>query len=216
MENASKALFIAVGVFLGIMLLTVMIYIFRQGAKVNESYDQKQISLQLELYNSRFEEFDRSDNNIIDVISLCNLAFDTNKDCEFDQSLAVQIDISVGSKIYKIPNKNTLTKRNTILDGTKEKSIYDLVESTLKDLSVLTIPQKTGIFSLTELPENEKVTIDYDVNMDKLSTTKLKDGKTIYKFLFATTPYKPIEYNKHNGKISKITLIAYCNPEWKD
>ena len=86
MENASKALLIAAGVFLGIMLLTVMIYVFRQGAKVNESYDQKQISLQLELYNSQFEEFDRDNNNVMDVISLCNLASDVNKECDFEET----------------------------------------------------------------------------------------------------------------------------------
>ena len=133
MENASKALFIAAGVFLGIMLLTVMIYVFRQGASVNQSYDQKQISLQLELYNSRFEKFDRSNNTIIDVISLCNLAFDTNKECDFDKASAVQVEVKIGSKSYILPNTNKINDRNKILDGTKEITIYNLVDYTLNN-----------------------------------------------------------------------------------
>ena len=121
MENASKALFIAVGVFLGIMLLTVMIYVFRQGAKVNESYDQKQISLQLELYNSQFEKFDRDNNNVMDVISLCNLAFDVNKECDFDKALAVQVEVDIGNRTFMIPNSGVIKERNKLFTDNNKK-----------------------------------------------------------------------------------------------
>ena len=206
MENASKALFIAVGVFLGIMLLTVMIYVFRQGASVNQSYDQKQISLQLELYNSRFEKFDRSNNTIIDVISLCNLAFDTNKECDFDKASAVQVEVKIGSKSYILPNTNKINDRNKILDGTKELTIYNLVDYTLNNGT-----DKLGIGSGT-------IEGDGDLPTDKLSNTKLvktdTGTKTIYKYLFKDAKTEDFEYNPHNNKVIKIKLTAYCNPEW--
>lgn len=206
MENASKALFIAVGVFLGIMLLTVMIYVFRQGASVNQSYDQKQISLQLELYNSRFEKFDRSNNTIIDVISLCNLAFDTNKECDFDKASAVQVEVKIGSKSYILPNTNKINDRNKILDGTKEITIYNLVDYTLNNGT-----DKLGIGSGT-------IEGDGDLPTDKLSNTKLvktdTGTKTIYKYLFKVAKTEDFEYNPHNNKVIKIKLTAYCNPEW--
>lgn len=206
MENASKALFIAMGVFLGIMLLTVMIYVFRQGASVNQSYDQKQISLQLELYNSRFEKFDRSNNTIIDVISLCNLAFDTNKECDFDKASAVQVEVKIGSKSYILPNTNKINDRNKILDGTKEITIYNLVDYTLNNGT-----DKLGIGSGT-------IEGDGDLPTDKLSNTKLvktdTGTKTIYKYLFKVAKTEDFEYNPHNNKVIKIKLTAYCNPEW--
>lgn len=206
MENASKALFIAVGVFLGIMLLTVMIYVFRQGASVNQSYDQKQISLQLELYNSRFEKFDRSNNTIIDVISLCNLAFDTNKECDFDKASAVQVEVKIGSKSYILPNTNKINDRNKVLDGTKEITIYNLVDYTLNNGT-----DKLGIGSGT-------IEGDGDLPTDKLSNTKLvktdTGTKTIYKYLFKVAKTEDFEYNPHNNKVIKIKLTAYCNPEW--
>lgn len=206
MENASKALFIAAGVFLGIMLLTVMIYVFRQGASVNQSYDQKQISLQLELYNSRFEKFDRSNNTIIDVISLCNLAFDTNKECDFDKASAVQVEVKIGSKSYILPNTNKINDRNKILDGTKEITIYNLVDYTLNNGT-----DKLGIGSGT-------IEGDGDLPTDKLSNTKLvktdTGTKTIYKYLFKVAKTEDFEYNPHNNKVIKIKLTAYCNPEW--
>lgn len=205
MENASKALLIAAGVFLGILLLAVMIYVFRQGASVNQNYDQKQISLQLELYNSQFETYDRNNNNIMDVISLCNLAFDVNNECDFDKASSVQVEIKIGSKTYIMPNSNLVTDRNTILDGNSKISIYNLVDYTLSDVS----SKKLDILSGT-------IEGDGDSATDKLSDTKLKDGKTIYKFLFKVADSKDFEYNPVNKKVSKIKLTAYCNPEYDE
>lgn len=217
MENASKALIIVGGVFIGIILLSVMIYIFRQGSKVNENYDQKQITNQLELYNSRFEKFAKEDNNIIDVISLANLAYDTNILCDYDPTLTVEVEIIVGGDTFKIPKDNKLSARNIILnDSNQEISIYDLANLSLKDLTVTSVPQKTGLYSLAYIPHEDWVTIDVDLENDKLSTTKLKAEKTIYKYLFGVIRAKPMEYYHSNGKVSKLILVAYCNPKWKD
>lgn len=209
MENASKALFIAVGVILGVLLLSVMIYMFRQGASVNENYDQKQISLQLELYNSQFEKFARDNNNIIDVISLCNLVFDVNKECDFDKSLAVQLEIKVGNRSFMIPNTGEIKERNKVYtDNNKIVSIYNLVDcpigggSDSLSVGIGTIKDGSGKTS----------------NTDKLSMTKLvktdTGTKTIYKYLFKVADPKDWQYNPHNNKVIKIKLTAYCNSEW--
>lgn len=199
MENASKALIIVAGVFIGLLLLSVMIYVFRQGAKVNATYDQKQITNQLELYNSRFEEFDKEDNNIIDAISLANLAYDVNKDCDYDPTLTVQVEIEVGSEVFTMPNTNAVSERNKILpESGSAISIYNLTDLTLDELSVSNLSPIGGGAD----------------SEDKLSTTKLKDGKTIYKYLFRVEDIDAFEYHEHNGKVSRVKLTAYVNPEW--
>ncbi|MBR3614272.1 MAG: hypothetical protein IKL55_03745 [Clostridia bacterium] len=219
MENVAKALMISAGVLLGIMLLSVMIYVFRQGAKVNQAYDNKQVSLQLELYNSQFEHYDRNNNNIMDVISLCNLAFDVNIDSNYEPQNAVEIEVEVGNKTFKIPNaycivckdntkadlknkkclmcgKDIFVKRNHIIDESNNQiSIYNLAKYTLSELGIT-----TGITA--------------DFSKDTLSTTKLKDGKTIYKFLLEVQNSDDFQYHSENMKVSKIKLIAYDNPEW--
>lgn len=204
MENASKALLITAGVFLGVMLLAVMIYVFRQGASINESYDNKQINLQLELYNSQFENFDRSNNNIIDVISLCNLAFDVNKECDFDKTSAVEVEIRIGTQTFKIPNTDLITERNTILKGSSKMSIYKLVESPLGGTDSLGI---SGYGDFTCSPTDK-------LSMTKLITDDKKVTKTIYKYLFKVADSKDFVYNPHNNKVIKIKLTAYTNPEW--
>lgn len=238
MENASKALLMAAGVILGVMLLSSMIYMFRQGAKVTKSYDERQISRQLELYNSNFEYYNKSNNTIMDIISLANLAFDVNMNSNYDKLNTVQVEISIGNKSFYIPNiycpkcyesecqkcsesssvdfKNNkckccgniiFTERNKIVsNGGKIISIYDLVNLTLEELSIqiedIKIKEDEGYYS-------------FSVNdNDKLSLTKLRNGKTIYKYLFEVENSSDFEYHEENMKVSRIKLTPYCNPEW--
>ena len=183
---------------------------FRQGASVNENYDQKQISLQLELYNSQFEKFDRNNNNIIDVISLCNLVFDVNKECDFDKSLSVQLEIKIGNRTFMIPNTGKIKERNKIFtDDSKVISVYNLVDC----------PIGGGTDTLNIGPGTIENGSGKTANSDKLSMTKLiksAEGtqKIIYKYLFKVKETNDFEYNPHNNKVMKIKLTAYCNPEW--
>ena len=41
-----------------------------------------------------------------------------------------------------------------------------------------------------------------------------EDGKTVYKYLFKVEDTDDIEYHPDNGKVSKVRLTAYVNPEW--
>ena len=205
MENAAKALLMAAGILLGILLLSVMIYVFRQGARVQQTYDQKQITNQLELYNSKFEKYDRDTNNIMDIISLANLAFDVNKDSNFESTNAVQIDIVIGGDTFVLPNTNEITQRNTILSDTGNvMSIYDLAYLPLK--------ASAGEKSLGITPASISGGMAKDT--DKLTTTKLVDGKTIYKFLFKVEDSDDFQYHIENLKVSRIKVTAYCNPDW--
>ena len=203
MENASKALYIVVGVILGLLLLTVMIYVFRQGARVNAAYDQKQITNQLELYNARFEQFDRDNNSIIDVISLCNAAFDVNMSTDYDSQNSIEVEIVIGNKVFKIPNhycgtckndlninfkdrkckgcgKEIFVNRNMILNGTTQMSIYDLANVTLNKLAggVSNIKQEYSLFPERFRPQNPtgktQVAVSSEAAKDTLSITKLK------------------------------------------
>ena len=209
MENASKALLMAAGVLLGVLLLSIMIYVFRQGSRVNQTYDQKQITNQLELYNSKFEYYDKDNNTVMDVISLVNLAFDINKDTNFDSSNVVQIEIEVGGKTFVLPNTDSITERNMILYGSTQMSVYDLASLPLH--SSTTGEKHLGIYSSSIID-----CAGHSETDDKLSTTKLKNGKTIYKFLFKVANPEDFEYHLENMKVSRIKLTAYYNKnEWE-
>ena len=102
MENASRALIIAGATFIAVLILTTMIYLFRAAAKTNENYDEKQAQQQLQLFNSKFEQYNREENTIIDMESLINLAYNTNEENEYDSERNVRIAIKIIDGYYLV------------------------------------------------------------------------------------------------------------------
>ncbi len=137
MENASRALIMAASTMIALMILACMIYLFRQGALLNEHYDRSQISRNLELYNSKFLQFDRSDNSFSDIISLCNLAYDVNVGTEYSPTWAVQVEFSIGGVTYVLTSNAARAesvqdyKRNYVFKGKTGNeiiSLYDMAQ----------------------------------------------------------------------------------------
>ncbi len=79
MENASKALIIAAGVLIGILVLSLAVFLFMDfGARSKDIYAQVELN-QLTQYNSQYTVYNgRSDITIYDIITLCNLAKENN------------------------------------------------------------------------------------------------------------------------------------------
>lgn len=105
MESAVKALMIAATTILGMLLLSIMIYMFRSAAKVDEQYDSNQSQLSLELDNSQFEYYNRPYNTIMDLISLANLVYSNNVENNWDAARAVNLKINIEGKILKYQMK---------------------------------------------------------------------------------------------------------------
>lgn len=191
MENASKALIIAGGVLIGVLILSMFVYVFRSAAKTNQSYDEKMAQEQLEAYNAGFEVYNKNNNTIMDLLTVINLAYDTNVSCDYDPQNSVEILIKISeNKYFRVlgdyDKKNYMSK-NRVLIASNEKdigsgktvSIYDLVNKTFGD----------DVFKF-QIPSSDE--------NDKLSTTKLDGNETKYKYLFKC---KEIRYDLKSGKV---------------
>lgn len=79
MENASKALIMAAGMLIGILILSLAVFLFADfGAKSQGVYTQIE-ERQLTQYNAQYTVYSgREDVTIYDIISLANLAKDNN------------------------------------------------------------------------------------------------------------------------------------------
>jgi hypothetical protein len=207
MENASKALFMVAGVMLGIMLLSVMIYLFRAGASVNEKYDSTQSSESLELYNSKFTNYDRSLSNgdintIADMVTVMNLAYDVNKSSNYDEGNYVEIYITIGTNKYGTvePNSTITLNRNEIYDYKNGKviSIYTLMNSTIGELGI------TGFGTSTD-----------KLNESILTSAVATSGSRgyLYKYAFDSKS-DAIEYHSVNGKIAKMEFQCSVNNDY--
>lgn len=84
MENASKALLMAAGVLIGILIISLGVYLFANfggtSSQIHANIEQNQI----EQFNSQFATYVGKDNvTIHDVISMANLATQNNQNYEF-------------------------------------------------------------------------------------------------------------------------------------
>ena len=86
MENASKALIMAAGVLIGIMILSLAVYLFATfGSTSAELHKQKETD-QLNQFNSQFTSYEgKEDITIYDVITVSNLATENNKYYELER-----------------------------------------------------------------------------------------------------------------------------------
>lgn len=78
MENATKAMLIAAGVLIGIMILSLGVALFAElDIYVDSSYEQIRFNEQ-NSFNAKFTKYIRDDLTIHDVITVANLANENN------------------------------------------------------------------------------------------------------------------------------------------
>ena len=97
MENASKALIIAGSILLGIILVTMAVFIFSSAGKVSQQYEEKLSSDKLNEYNNRYEMYCK-DLNAQDMVSLINMTKQLNSNYDGIPDRKVEIVVS-GSTI---------------------------------------------------------------------------------------------------------------------
>lgn len=93
MENASKALLMAAGILIGLILLTSGVYLFNT---IRASQQAKYTNLseeQILAFNAEFESYDKQRMYGTDVITVLNKARDNNKRYEDDDSYFIDIGI---------------------------------------------------------------------------------------------------------------------------
>ncbi len=85
MENASKALLMAAGVLIGIMVLSLAVYLFVTFGSTSAQMHQQKEQDQLNQFNSQFTSYEgKEDITIYDIVTVANLATENNKYYEFD------------------------------------------------------------------------------------------------------------------------------------
>ena len=125
MESASKALLMAAGVLLGLMIISLGVYLFTNFAgtssRIHDNIEENQITQ----FNSQFTSYVGKDNvTIYDVVSMAKLATQNNQSNEFTRRTASEVTgndryISVICNNVSIelgydPNKNAEERQKEI------------------------------------------------------------------------------------------------------
>lgn len=82
MENASKALLMAAGVLIGVLILTLAVYLFATFGATSAELHKQQATDRLNEFNSQFTSYEEKNENgltIYDFITVASLATENNK-----------------------------------------------------------------------------------------------------------------------------------------
>ena len=74
MENASKALIMAAGILVGMLILALMVTLFASAGNLNKSYDQSREASKVQQFNVNFIKYIEKDLTIHDVLTIYNFA----------------------------------------------------------------------------------------------------------------------------------------------
>lgn len=240
MDNAAKALIMAASIILGVMLFSTFVYIFRAGGSVDQAYEEAQFERELRLASAKFDIYDRQDNTVADILSVINLAYNTNEDFTYDQAKAVEVLIRTGNKFYAIPRveptgnlrkefgRNKVLNRATANDTSGiVMSSYDLLDKTLSELGITGISGQsdTDKLSTTKLGRVKILNPDGTEKIDEYGEPVYRNNVTIYKYIFKSkcvcgdsshSEHTGFSYNVTPGinRIIKIEFDAELNPNW--
>jgi len=124
MENASRALLMAGGILLGILILSLMVTLFASSNSLSKRYDQSKQSEAIQRFNTNFTQYVGRDLTIHQVLTIYNFA----KQNGFEDSNIVKPSISFTFNNEQI--KADLNGANTKLTSSsncyKVEKIYRL------------------------------------------------------------------------------------------
>lgn len=138
MENASKALLMAAGVLLGIMIISLAVYLFTNFAGTSSQIHANIEENQIAQFNSQFTTYEGKDNvTIHDVVSMASLATQNNQSYEIPHQVADEnssyiavicngISIELGYK----PNQTTEQRKSEI-----EQKYNKLISNEVNNIS---------------------------------------------------------------------------------
>lgn len=119
MENASKALTMAGGILIGVLIISLAVYLFIDFGSTSAQINDQNLQKQLVEFNSKFtsyEDYKDDSNNwkitIYDIITLAGYANENNKYYEATSNTdEVYIDVIIGNESILDKTENDLIKQ---------------------------------------------------------------------------------------------------------
>lgn len=181
MENASKALIMAGGLLISILVASFMILVLRKAGKINAEYDAQMSDNELARFNSQFEVYAREDNTFFDVITVANLAYDINKKNGYDP-------------------QNSVTVRIIEKNGTIEKVKYSILPKQIEKNHFFKSEGNEAIYIYNDVQSDlgGKSMIDF--------YTEGKEENEVFKYKYRFKCQNDVHYNETTGKLDSINF----------
>ena len=170
MENASKALIMAGTMLIGVLLLSLMAYLFSQGSNFNKEYNKTMSDREIQAFNAQFEKYLDKNMTGDDVVSLLKLAIDHNKKMEYSAGDVIEIEV----KVNKIKPPNSIQKTGK---EDRDIEVEGVINQFLESYSRNTITEETDAFGNKTYKQIffERKTIEYNETTGKISKIQLEE-----------------------------------------
>lgn len=139
MDNAAKALLIAGGILIALLIISVMVFGLSSITEFAKSNEEKTRNQQIMEFNNEFKKYDRDNVRGTDILSLINRVIDNNKNSEFKKAnetyQAIQLTIKIPTNKYN----NTYMGRfkNEESDTNFINGTYTITGTTAGDIQTL-------------------------------------------------------------------------------
>ena len=125
MENATNALLMAGGVLIGILILSLAVYLFTTFGGTASKVNDQNVQVQLTQFNEKFTKYEGiSTNTIYDVITVAGLARENN--LYYDNNSDYLIQVFMGST--RLDNNSQLNNRGNLINSNLD-NFYDCTVS---------------------------------------------------------------------------------------
>ena len=122
MENASKALLMAGGGLIAMLMIAVAVFLFNTYSNMAPSYEKKISEGEVKKFNSNFTKFEgRTDITVQEIISIINFVKQYQEETEIEVKVIVKPAFDFTEGLIGVIEKNSLT--NSIEDG---ENVYNI------------------------------------------------------------------------------------------
>ena len=137
MENASKALIMAAGILIGLLILSLTVYLFASFGTTSAQIHRENEQRQIDQFNIQFTSYVGKEGiTIYDVVTLANLATETNIYYEFDDKHVRQSPQNATDNYISVYFQNKYIEKK-YGDSAKEITNYynELIRQDLENMS---------------------------------------------------------------------------------
>ncbi len=171
MENASKALLIAGGILIALLIIGLLVYSFGSMSGYFASEEAKEEAEQLEAFNKQYEAYHKKLLRGTEVISVVNKVLDNNKkyeNTEPNYMMTVEFEMKEGF-VYK--------KDNTTGTNKKVDNVTFKVGQTYNQNSLIEIKQSTDAFNDFKRRVFDCVDVKYHKTTGRVNYMKFVERK---------------------------------------
>lgn len=130
MENASKALIMAGGILIGVLLISLAVYLFIDFGSTSAEINAQNAQKQLTEFNSKFTSYQNYENiTIYDIITLAGYAKENNEYYGVDKyDDEYYIDVYINRRSILGESETQLISKNKNSDGSLTKFRYKEID----------------------------------------------------------------------------------------